>query len=100
MRRWFLLVVCLGLAGSSGSEAASHKGRPNVLVVTIDTLRVDAMSAYGASRPTTPHLDARMAGGVRFELARTVEPLTTPALASTLTCLSPRTESPIPGCFP
>ena len=89
MRRLLLGSLVLGLAGSSGHAAAPQRARPNVLVVTIDTLRVDALSGYGARRPTTPHLDALMAGGVRFDQARTVEPLTTPALASMLTSLYP-----------
>jgi arylsulfatase A-like enzyme len=87
MKRGLLLLVLLGWP--MGPQAAPHRTRPNVLVVTIDTLRVDALSGYGASRQTTPHLDALMAGGVRFDQARTVEPLTTPALASMLTSLYP-----------
>ncbi|HEX5043986.1 MAG TPA: sulfatase-like hydrolase/transferase, partial [Candidatus Polarisedimenticolaceae bacterium] len=89
LKRTVLLVAVLGFAWPAASQPASHRVRPNVLVVTIDTLRVDALSGYGASRPTTPHLDALMAGGVRFDQARTVEPLTTPALASMLTSLYP-----------
>jgi arylsulfatase A-like enzyme len=91
MRRWFrplvFLLVALGLP--AGTPGSSHRPRPNVLLVTIDTLRVDGLSAYGAGRPTTPHLDALLASGVRFDQARTVEPLTTPALASMLTSLYP-----------
>jgi arylsulfatase A-like enzyme len=72
-----------------GEVAAPPRPRPNVLVVTIDTLRADALSGYGAKRATSPHLDALLTGGVRFDQARTVEPLTTPALASMLTSLYP-----------
>jgi arylsulfatase A-like enzyme len=53
-----------------------------VLLVTVDTLRADRVSAYGYRRPTTPNVDRLLARGVRFASARTVEPLTTPALAS------------------
>ena len=89
MRRLVLLLAVLALAGPAAAQPPSPRARPNVLVVTIDTLRVDALSGYGARRNTTPHLDALMAGGVRFDQARTVEPLTTPALASMLTSLYP-----------
>lgn len=72
-----------------GAGATPPRPRPNVLLVTIDTLRADALSGYGAPRATSPHLDTLLAGGVRFDQARTVEPLTTPALASMLTSLYP-----------
>jgi arylsulfatase A-like enzyme len=68
---------------------AAVTGRPNVLIVTIDTLRADHMSGYGYERPTSPNLDRLMARGVRFDQARTVEPLTAPALVSMLTSLHP-----------
>jgi len=62
---------------------------PNVLVVTIDTLRADRVSAYGYRRPTTPHIDRLLAAGARFTQARTVEPLTHPALCSLWTSTLP-----------
>jgi arylsulfatase A-like enzyme len=61
----------------------------NVLIVTVDTLRADRLSAYGYRRPTSPNLDRLIAAGVRFDNARTVEPLTTPALCSMLTSVHP-----------
>ena len=42
---------------------------PNVLVIVIDTLRADHVSAYGYSRPTTPNLDRLAKEGVLFENA-------------------------------
>jgi len=62
---------------------------PNIVLVTVDTLRADRVSSYGYARPTTPNLDKLMARGVRFAQTRTVEPLTTPALASLLTSRYP-----------
>jgi len=62
---------------------------PNVLVVTVDTLRADRLSAYGYRRPTTPNLDRLLAQGARFTQARTVEPLTNPSLCSMFTSLYP-----------
>jgi arylsulfatase A-like enzyme len=62
---------------------------PNVLIVTVDTLRADRLSAYGYRRPTTPNLDRLLAQGVRFTQARTVEPLTNPSLCSMFTSLYP-----------
>jgi len=39
----------------------------NVLLITIDTIRADRMSAYGYPRKTTPNLDALAAAGTLFE---------------------------------
>jgi arylsulfatase A-like enzyme len=41
-------------------------GAPDVVVVVLDTVRADHMSAYGYERPTTPHFDALAAGGLLF----------------------------------
>ncbi len=62
---------------------------PNILVVTIDTLRADRVSAYGYRRPTTPQIDRLLAAGARFTQARTVEPLTNPSLCSLWTSIHP-----------
>jgi arylsulfatase A-like enzyme len=45
--------------------------RPNVILLTIDTLRADVLSCYGYSRPTTPNLDRLAASGIRFTQAIT-----------------------------
>jgi arylsulfatase A-like enzyme len=62
---------------------------PDILLLTVDTLRADRLSAYGYARPTSPHLDRLLASGVRFTRAHTPEPLTTPALVSLLTSRFP-----------
>jgi len=62
---------------------------PNVVILTVDTLRADHLSSYGYRRPTTPNIDRLLASGVRFTEARTVEPLTTPSLGSMWTSLYP-----------
>ena len=45
--------------------------RPNVLLLTIDTLRADMLSCYGYPEPITPHIDRLALGGVRFKQAIT-----------------------------
>jgi arylsulfatase A-like enzyme len=78
-----------GAAPPAGRRAAAHRSPPNVVVVTVDTLRADRLSGYGYGRPTSPAIDRLLAGGARFEQARTVEPLTNPACSSMLTSLHP-----------
>ncbi len=56
---------------------------PDLVLVTIDTTRRDAVGAYGG--PSTPGIDGLAAEGVRYAEARTTVPLTIPAHASLLT---------------
>ncbi len=63
--------------------------RPNLLLVTIDTMRADHVSGYGYARSTTPHLDALMAEGAAFLHAYTPMPTTGPAHATLFTATYP-----------
>jgi choline-sulfatase len=74
------------LARQLGSAEAAH---PNILLVTIDTLRWDRVGAYGYARAATPALDALAARGARFETAIAHVALTAPSHASMLTGLIP-----------
>ena len=56
----------------------------NVLLVTIDTLRADALGSYGG-RALTPNLDRLAAHGARFEFAHAHAVVTLPSHASILT---------------
>lgn len=81
-----------GIGGSALAQRTAAKPAqrfPNVLVITIDTLRADRISAYGYGRPTTPSIDRLLAAGARFTQARTVEPLTNPSLCSLWTSVYP-----------
>jgi choline-sulfatase len=63
--------------------------RPNVLLVTIDTLRADRVGCYGRAQALTPTMDGLAARGVRFATAVAHVPLTAPSHASILTGLTP-----------
>ncbi len=63
--------------------------RPNLLLVTIDTLRADRLGCYGHQAAATPTLDVLAARGVRFATAIAHVPLTGPSHASILTGLDP-----------
>jgi len=64
----------------------------NVLLVSIDTLRADHVSAYGFPRPTTPNIDAVAREGVLFKNVHTPVPMTLPAHVSMLTGTLPPTH--------
>ena len=63
--------------------------RPNVLLITIDTLRADRLGCAGYAAARTPVLDGLAGRGVRFTTAIAHTPLTAPSHASILTALSP-----------
>lgn len=81
-----LLVICSLCACSSGDEGP----RRQVVLVSLDTLRADHMSAYGYGLPTTPHL-ARIAAeeAVLFERAYSQASWTLPSQTSMFTSLYP-----------
>jgi arylsulfatase A-like enzyme/cytochrome c-type biogenesis protein CcmH/NrfG len=82
-----LLALVAGCRGAA--PTARPAGRPNFLLVTIDTLRADRVGCYGHASAWTPVLDALAARGVRFETAIAHVPLTGPSHASILTGLGP-----------
>jgi len=54
--------------------AHAARKRPNVLLITTDQQRVDAMSAVGNKWVKTPHMDSIAANGVYFRNSRTKQP--------------------------
>jgi len=74
------------------SVAACAGPRPlakRVIIVTLDTTRVDYISAYGSTRVSTPNIDGLARRGALFEKATTVAPLTLTAHSSLFTGLLP-----------
>ena len=66
-----------------------HKPQPNVILITIDTVRADRLGCYGAKNIQTTTLDALGRDGVVFERAISQVPLTWPSHAAILTGLYP-----------
>jgi arylsulfatase A-like enzyme/tetratricopeptide (TPR) repeat protein len=90
-RRRLVIGLALFVVAAAGTAllVARPRPRPNVLLVTIDTLRADRLGCYGYSAAATPVLDALAARGVRFTTAIAHAPLTAPSHASILTGLLP-----------
>lgn len=80
----FAVLGCLLLAACSRDATRTPPTRPNVLLITIDTLRADRVG-----RGLTPAIDSVAARGVRFTNARATAPLTLPSHASILTGTRP-----------
>ena len=93
-RRWVLLAaaaavilaVLVTVVIRPGKVPANLRPVPgqNVLLVTIDTLRADALGSYGG-KAATPALDRLAAEGVRFDFAHAHAVLTLTSHASILT---------------
>src|SRR6478609_6274796 len=87
------VVALLGLAAAAGcARAPSADLHPiagqNILLITIDTLRADALSSYGGPA-ATPALDRLAAEGVRFDFAHAHAVVTLSSHTSILTATYP-----------
>jgi arylsulfatase A-like enzyme/Flp pilus assembly protein TadD len=69
--------------------AAAARRRPDVLLITIDTLRADAPGFAGNRRARTPNLDRLASEGVAFTNVHAHAVVTLPSHASILTGLYP-----------
>jgi arylsulfatase A-like enzyme len=96
------LVAC-SEESSSTPETTDRSGRtrPNLILISVDTLRSDHLSVAGYWRNTSPHFDQLAAQGVFFERAFSPTSWTLPGHASMLTGVNPtrhgahRWKSPI-----
>jgi len=70
---WIAGIAFLPAFGAAG------KPQPNVVVITIDTLRADHLGCYGYKPIHTPNIDGLAAASFRFEHAYTPVPVTLPA---------------------
>ena len=81
--RWILLLTAL--AALHAAAQTPPKPAPNVVLITIDTLRADHVGCYGDNQIKTPNIDSLAADGARFERAFAVVPVTLPSHSSMLT---------------
>ncbi len=91
-----LLAAGLALAGLT-VLSCRRSPQPDLVLITIDTLRPDALG-WVAGVHATPEIDALAAGGFRFPAAVSPVPLTLPAHASILTGLTPRRHGVRDNC--
>jgi len=84
----FLLLLSKGILWASEAKLQSRlirRDAPNVVLLTIDTLRADHLSSYGYERNTTPFLDQLASQSVVFKNTMTAFTQTTPSFASLFT---------------
>jgi arylsulfatase A-like enzyme len=103
MRRWLRNSALLALAAALASCAPpaprgeirtrlAALGRPNLVLIVVDTLRADRTSPYGFAE-TTPELARWAEQGVVFERALAQSSWTKISMASLLTSLWPRSHA-------
>ncbi|MFY9824548.1 MAG: sulfatase, partial [Thermoanaerobaculia bacterium] len=80
------LLLALPLAWGCSRGGERH---PNLLLVTVDTVRADHLGCYGDREAVTPFLDRLASEGLRFEAASSTVPLTLPSHATILSGLLP-----------
>jgi arylsulfatase A-like enzyme/Flp pilus assembly protein TadD len=99
LRRWWITAAALAILALPAWLAVRFWIRPgafqprssdlNVILITIDTLRADHVSAYRKGLADTPVLDALAAEGARFDHCVAQTPLTLPSHASLLSSTYP-----------
>lgn len=81
------LLCSSGCRPSPAPPRAAAGQRPDVVLVSIDSLRPDHLGAYGSKAPTSPHIDALAKRGVLFRNAVSTTSWTLPAHAAMFTGL-------------
>lgn len=89
-----IIVAAIALVGAAGASlwfAGSQRQarEPDIVLVTLDTLRADRLGSYGGPA-LTPHIDVLASEGVLFENAVSPIPSTLPAHLSIFTSRYPR----------
>ncbi len=83
-----LLTLSVLLSACGPAEEISD-ARLNVIVLTLDTVRADALGVYGQKLPTTPNIDAMAADGFVFRQAVASAPSTFPSHSTLFTGKQP-----------
>jgi arylsulfatase A-like enzyme len=71
------------------SANATNGAPPNLILISLDTLRADHLGVYGYGQPVSPNIDRIARDGVTFEQCIAPSAWTTPSHASLMTGLNP-----------
>ena len=80
-----VFALCAFIFGERATPRASSEAKPNVIFITIDTLRADHLGCYGATQVQTPNIDLLAHSAARFAHAYTPVPITLPAHSAIFT---------------
>jgi arylsulfatase A-like enzyme len=85
VKRWTIAIAALLVASACAREPVHLESGAPVVLVVVDTLRADALGAYGYRRQTSTLLDQWAARGAVFDRAFSTAPWTLPSVGSLLT---------------
>ena len=89
-----LVTAACDMAVDPDERSVAGAGRPPVLLISLDTLRADAVGSKNSSGASlTPNMDRLAADGIRYPAATTELPFTLPAHMSLLTGTAPDTHA-------
>ncbi len=86
-----MIGVLLGLLVACGDpppvavQVPPTVGPPDLVVVSVDTLRADRLALWGHDRPTSPELERLAGSSIRYAQAIAPSPWTLPSMASLFT---------------
>jgi len=78
-RLWVFVTLSFFNVVAARPGLGAEGAKPNVVVITIDTLRADHLGCYGDRSIQTPNIDALSRSSARFTRAFTPVPITLPA---------------------
>lgn len=83
--RYLLPVFLVQISGNHSLQAEKSQARPNVLVILVDDLGYGDLSSYGATDLKSPHIDALLKRGMKFNNFYANCPVCSPTRAALLT---------------
>ncbi|MEQ9066767.1 MAG: sulfatase-like hydrolase/transferase, partial [Gimesia chilikensis] len=83
--RYLLPVFLILISGNHSLQAEKSQARPNVLVILVDDLGYGVLSSYGATDLKSPHIDALLKRGMKFNNFYANCPVCSPTRAALLT---------------
>jgi arylsulfatase A-like enzyme len=86
-RAWLCAGVAIGALAACGNEPPWRP--PDIVLISVDTLRADHLPSYGHDRPTAPRIGRLAERSALFEHAYTLAPHTLPSHTSLLTGVYP-----------
>jgi arylsulfatase A-like enzyme len=95
MKRYLAVIASLVLSLLWGCAPDNRRGaaagRPNIILVVMDSVRPDKLACYGFQAETSPEIDELARNGVRFKSVLAQCSWTRPSIGSILTSRYPRT---------
>ncbi len=83
------LALALAPACGDGVGAQPARSKPDVVLIVVDSLRLDHVGCYGTGSDLTPNIDALAGQGIVWTAAYTQAPWSAPAVAALLASRAP-----------